>query len=308
MTKRRIIAVSTLFALLLLGFLLFDWYRGNHVDIQSVYLQVEPDHIRFSSDTYTANVKSYLHDLARGDLGSLSVRVRGANSSTEILKLIADMTGRSAKVLVPGLLIGTVVGMFFGCLTFFLPEKLRRLVIGWHNVLTSIPDLLLILLLQMAAIKIDQWTGSYVIGVVEVYNKPVNFLPITTIALPISAYLFLYTVNACREALHQDYIRTLRGKGLPFRYVFLKHVLRPAADSVLSVLPKMAAFAASGLVVVEKLFNLPGVTWYFQGVSAFAPVMAKLLATLLMVLAIYFFGIKILTQLLRLWVNPLLRR
>ncbi|KEO84172.1 ABC transporter permease subunit [Tumebacillus flagellatus] len=308
MTKRRITAAALAFALLLLGFLFLDWYRGNHVDVQTVYNLVEPDHIQFSTDSYTTNVKSFLHDLGQGNLGSLSTRVRGAYTSTDILKLLAQMTWRSAKVLVPGLLIGTALGMLFGCLTFFLPERLRKLIIGWHNVLTSIPDLLLILLLQMLAIKIDQWTGTYLIGVVEVYNKPVNFLPITTIVLPISAYLFLYTVNACREALHQDYIRTLRGKGLPFGYVFVKHVLRPAADSVLTVLPKMAAFAASGLVVVEKLFNLPGVTWFFQGIAAFSPIMAKLLAVMLMVLAIYFFAIKIVTQLLRLWVNPLLRR
>jgi ABC-type dipeptide/oligopeptide/nickel transport system permease component len=306
--KRQLLIASALFSVLLLGFLAFDWYRGNHVDIQDVYQTVEQDQLSFSGSMYRTNMKSYLDDLAQGDLGSLMIRVRGAYTSADVFKLIAQMTWRSARVLVPGLLSGVVVGMFFGSLVFFLPGKLRRLVIGWHNVLSSIPDLLLILLLQLAAIKIDQWTGQYLIGVVEVSNKPIHLLPILTIALPISAYLFLYTVNACREALHQDYIRTLRGKGLPFAKVFLKHALRPAADSVLSVIPKMAAFSASGLVVVEKLYNLNGVTWYFQGLSAFAPVMARLLATLLIIMAVYFFTIKIITQLLRLWVNPLLRR
>lgn len=309
MKKRAILIASALFLSMLLGFLWFDWYRGNHIDIQDVYLEVEPDQLQISGANYLMNVKSYLQHLAQGDLGSLTMQGKGVSRTTvEIMQLIGQLTWRSAKLLLPGLGIGIFAGMFFGSLVFFLPKRVQQTVIAWHNLLTSVPDLLLILLLQMAAIKIDQWTGQYLIGVVEVYNKPVHFLPIFTIALPISAYLFLYTVNACREALHQDYIRTLQGKGLPLWYVFTKHVLRPAADSVLSVIPKMAAFAASGLVVVERLFNVMGITWYFQGLLAFSLPFVKLLATMLILFALYFFAIKILTQLLRLWVNPLLRR
>ena len=58
----------------------------------------------------------------------------------------------------------------------------------------------------------------------------------------------------------QDYMRTARAKGLPETTVILKHGLRNAGITILSVVGlQIAALAASGSVVVESIFALPGI-------------------------------------------------
>jgi peptide/nickel transport system permease protein len=60
--------------------------------------------------------------------------------------------------------------------------------------------------------------------------------------------------------LGQDFMRTARAKGLPEAVVILKHGLRNAGVTVLSVLGlQIAGMAAAGSVVVEAIFSWPGI-------------------------------------------------
>jgi peptide/nickel transport system permease protein/oligopeptide transport system permease protein len=62
------------------------------------------------------------------------------------------------------------------------------------------------------------------------------------------------------DVLGQDYMRTARAKGLPEDTVILKHGLRNAGITILSVVGlQVAALAASGSVVVESIFAWPGI-------------------------------------------------
>ena len=74
------------------------------------------------------------------------------------------------------------------------------------------------------------------------------------------AALTRFTRNAMLDVLGQDYMRTARAKGLPERQVILKHGLRNASITILSVIGlQVAALAASGNVVVEAIFAWPGI-------------------------------------------------
>lgn len=165
----------------------------------------------------------------------------------------------------------------------------------------STPDVLWVFILILLAIVIDQWAGYPLIKAAEVGGQRAVVLPVASVALPITSYMYFYTVHAVGEFLKGDVVRAARSKGLPGRIVFMKYVMRPAADSLLTVIPKIAAMAASSLVVVEYVYNIFGVTWY-MGENP------KLTATLMMALAIFVIGIQWSSSLLRLWVNPLLRK
>jgi peptide/nickel transport system permease protein len=74
------------------------------------------------------------------------------------------------------------------------------------------------------------------------------------------AALTRFTRNAMLDVLGQDYMRTARAKGLPETVVILKHGLRNAGITVLSVLGlQIAGMAAAGNVVVEAIFSWPGI-------------------------------------------------
>ncbi len=74
------------------------------------------------------------------------------------------------------------------------------------------------------------------------------------------AALTRFTRNAMLDVLGQDYMRTARAKGLPERVVILKHGLRNASITLLSVIGlQIAVLAAAGSVVVESIFAWPGI-------------------------------------------------
>ncbi|MEP4033263.1 ABC transporter permease [Roseibium polysiphoniae] len=74
------------------------------------------------------------------------------------------------------------------------------------------------------------------------------------------AALTRFTRNAMLDVLSQDYMRTARAKGMPERVVILKHGLRNASITLLSVMGlQIAGWIAAGSVVVESIFSWPGI-------------------------------------------------
>ena len=91
-------------------------------------------------------------------------------------------------------------------------------------------------------------------------------LPAIVLGLPYAAYIARLCKGAMLEAVEQDFVRTARAKGLSERVVILKHALRNAFLPVLSFLGPATAGILSGSVVVERIFNVPGMgTWFVQG-------------------------------------------
>jgi peptide/nickel transport system permease protein len=103
--------------------------------------------------------------------------------------------------------------------------------------------------------------------------KPTGYIPLTTsfsgwvqtVTLPIIA-LSLATIagvsqqvrGSVLDALRQDWVRTLRSRGLPERRVVFKHVLRNAGGPALSVLALSFVGLLGGAVIVEEVFGIPG--------------------------------------------------
>jgi len=81
------------------------------------------------------------------------------------------------------------------------------------------------------------------------------------------------------ETLGQDYVRTARAKGLSERVVVWKHALRLGIIPVITYLGPATAALISGSFVVEKIFQIPGLGFYFVDsvVSRDYPVLTGLL-------------------------------
>ena len=84
-------------------------------------------------------------------------------------------------------------------------------------------------------------------------------LPTVTLALSQGAVLLRFVRSATLDVLHQDYIRTARAKGLTRTQALWRHGLRNAALPIISILGVQIASLIAGVVVIERVFNLPGV-------------------------------------------------
>ncbi|KQZ99693.1 peptide ABC transporter [Mesorhizobium sp. Root157] len=83
-------------------------------------------------------------------------------------------------------------------------------------------------------------------------------LPAVALALPQAAILARVTRSALIEVLNEDYIRTARAKGMPYRAVLWRHALRNALIPVVTIMGLQFAFLLAGTIIIENVFYLPG--------------------------------------------------
>ena len=144
---------------------------------------------------------------------------------------------------------------------------------GWRTydfMMQQLPDdsfnfWLAILLILVFAVKL-QWVGAggfpgwredegggIVAGLVALV------LPAVSLAAVQAAILARMTRSAVLEAMHEDFVRTARAKGLDRRAVLRRHVLRNAMIPVLTVMGLQLANLIAGTIVIENVFVLPGI-------------------------------------------------
>jgi peptide/nickel transport system permease protein/oligopeptide transport system permease protein len=84
-------------------------------------------------------------------------------------------------------------------------------------------------------------------------------MPALTLALFSIGLIARMTRSSMLEVLSQDYVRTARAKGAPFRSVIFKHALRNALLPVITVIGLQFGALLGGAVVTETVFAWPGV-------------------------------------------------
>jgi peptide/nickel transport system permease protein len=125
-------------------------------------------------------------------------------------------------------------------------------------------------------------------------------LPVATLALVTIALFSRYLRSAMIDALVQDYVRTARAKGASMGRVMFRHVLPNSLLTTITLLGLSIPYIFSGALIVEALFNYPGMGLLFWNaaqsrdypvvlgvalVVAIATVVGNLLADLLYALA-----------------------
>ncbi len=94
-------------------------------------------------------------------------------------------------------------------------------------------------------------------------------LPALTIALASLAIIIRMTRSSTIDSLHQDYIKTVRMKGIPERKVIRYHARRNAMIPTATVLGILFANLLAGVVLVEYVFDYPGIgQWIVQAFLA----------------------------------------
>lgn len=83
-------------------------------------------------------------------------------------------------------------------------------------------------------------------------------MPAIALALPQAAVLTRVTRTAVLDVLHEDFTRTAQAKGLSTRAVLWRHAVPNALVPILTVLGLQFTFLVAGAVLVENVFNLPG--------------------------------------------------
>lgn len=130
-------------------------------------------------------------------------------------------------------------------------------------------------------------------------------LPAITLGSSVAAVMARFTRSAFLEVAQEDYVRTAKAKGLRNRLVTWKHVMRNALIPVITMLGLQFGFLLGGSIVVESVFNWPGLGWLL--IESIKAQDQPVIQALVMLFVFEFIVINLLVDLLYAVVNPAIR-
>lgn len=192
----------------------------------------------------------YLRGVVEGNFGLSFLERR------PVADIVAERIGPSLQLLASSLALTLIVSLPLGVLAaLYRKSWVGSAIMTLAFVGYAVPNF--IIAIFMILLFAFTWNLLPVVG----NGSPAHFI-MPTIAMSgvLIAALTRFTRNAMLDVLGQDFMRTARAKGLPESVVVLKHGLRNASVTILSVLGlQIAGLAAAGNVVVEAIFSWPGI-------------------------------------------------
>lgn len=196
----------------------------------------------------------YLSMLSRGDLGP-SFRQKDFSVAELVMSGLPVSLAVGALAFLIALGGGLTLGIKAGLNT---GSRTDLLVMGTANIGLAVPA---IITAPLLALVFAVWLGWLPAGGV---GSPVHYLlPATALAGPFLAAIARLMRGSVAEALQEPHITTARAKGLPPGRIVRRHVVPIALLPILSFLGPAAAALLTGSVVVEQVFELPGIGRYF---------------------------------------------
>ena len=190
----------------------------------------------------------YLAQLARFDLGQSLVQ------RAPVLQIIAARLPYTLYLAGSALLVAVGIGLPVGIVMAVRRDtKLERALMALVLVGQSMPTFWSgILLILLFAVTLGAMPSSGVDGI-----RSVVLPAIALGALTMATYARV-TRTAVLEELGRDYVSTAQAKGLLFRRVISRHILRNAATPIITISALEIANLLAGAVIVETVFAWPG--------------------------------------------------
>lgn len=196
-----------------------------------------------------------LGDVLRGDLGHSLKLARGQRVDHLLFQAAPASIAIGCGALLLGLALGLPAGVWAARRAHRRGDQVVRLA---ATVGISLPEFVVATVLLVV---FSLWLGWLPAGGL---TTPAGLvLPVVTLALPLAAALARLVRASLIAELAADFTRTARAKGATETRVVWDHALRPAFGPVLAWLATAAANVLTGAMVVELVFAIPGLGFYF---------------------------------------------
>jgi len=260
--RRFGLMLVTLFGISIIIFMLLRLTPGNIADILfDAGGFVDPaDKARIEADLgldkpIPVQYAVWIGGLVRGDLGFSYQTERPA------IQEIAPRIPITARLAVLALTFAVLLGVPMGVISAVKQDTKLDYILRVVSLSgLSMPNFWLGLLILMGFVA---WFGT-----IPIYSsEPTGFwnavlmysVPAAAVGFRSSALLMRLTRSSMLEVLRQDYIRTARSKGASEKKINYYHALKNAMLPVVTVIGIEASILLGGLIVVETVFNIPGV-------------------------------------------------
>jgi oligopeptide transport system permease protein len=255
--RRLIGAIPTIFIIITAAFFMMRVAPGGPFDQERA---LEPTVLANINRTFGLDeplwkqYAIYLGNLAHGDMGPSFVY-----RDKRVHEILAEGLPISMQLGATALALALAIGATLGTVAALRQNSgTDYAVIAVATFGITVPNFVVAPVLSLVFAVMLGWLPA------QGWGSPGQMiLPVIALALPQVAVIARLVRGSMIEALRSDHVRTARAYGLPARMVVVKHALRAAILPAISYLGPAAAALLTGSIVVEQVFNVPGIGRYF---------------------------------------------
>jgi oligopeptide transport system permease protein len=259
--KRLGVSILTILLVAAITFFLMNAIPGSpFMTEKSTQKQIQLANEKYGLDKpLPVQFVNYIKNLLKGDMGT-SLKMQQDTAVTKILFGQGKFV-RSIKLGLLALLVAVLIGIPLGTLAAYNRgrwiDSLLRVI---TTVGIAVPSFVVATLFLFGFGVHLGWlpTQSGNLDTVASY-----IMPVICLAFYPSCYIAKLTRTSMLDSISQDYIRTARAKGVKTKKILFKHALRNSLIPVITYLGPLTAGIITGSLVVEQIFNIPGIGNYF---------------------------------------------
>ncbi|HZZ87205.1 MAG TPA: oligopeptide ABC transporter permease OppB, partial [Caulobacteraceae bacterium] len=259
LVRRLIVAIPTLFVVVTVAFFMMRAAPGSPFSSDRKLPHEIEENIKAKygmNRPLAVQYVNYVGGVLHGDFGP-SLKYRDKS----VLQILKENYPVSLKIGLAAISIAVVLGVSLGVIAALRqngPADYATMAIAILGIcipsFVTAPLLVLVFGSQLGWLPIAGWDGGALPNLV---------MPVTVLAIPQIAIISRLTRAGMIEALHSNYVRTARAKGLPEFTIVAKHAIRAAVLPLVSYLGPAFAGLLTGSLVVERIFGLPGLGKFF---------------------------------------------
>jgi peptide/nickel transport system permease protein len=265
--RRALQAVPVLFGITMLTFLIMQLAPGNPLQTM-IDPRISPEEMRQAEQSMGMDrpaILQYFTWLAQLLRGNLGYTIRTGQS---VSGLILDRLPATLYLTMSAFVLSFVVGVPLGVYSAthkYQTSDYSLTVFAFVGI--SIPSfffglaLIFLFSLRLGVLPSGgmMTIGPALSGWPAVVNRLRHLaLPAVVLALPNLATVMRFTRSSMIDVMSNDYIRTVRAKGVKERVVRYKHALRNALIPVVTIFGLSIPFLFGGAYITERIFNWPG--------------------------------------------------
>ena len=314
LTKRLLLFVPTAFGVSVIIFAMLHTIPGDYAtalllggeEVYETATQEQIDEVREKlglSGSLPEQYGRWLGDFFRGDFGT-SWHTRQSVAERMGTRIIT-----SFELGVLAVTIACSLGVVGGVIAAVRQDKWIDYALRASSMtLQAMPSFWLALIVIVLLVLVFEWIPS--ISYAHLWEDPLRNLevlviPAFIVGLRSSAEILRMTRSSVLEVLREDFVRTADAKGLRRNRVLFVHVLRNALLPVATLAGFEVVFLMSGQIIVETIFNLPGLGKLF--VQAVASRDYPVLQAIVMFIAFVVLLANLTVDVMYAWLDPRIR-
>ena len=257
--RRLLTAIPTLFLIVTISFFLMHVAPGGPFNMERGIppeIKANIERIFHLNEPVWMQYLRYLNNLIHGDLGPSYILLNF--SVAELFRVGLPVSIRIGSL---AMLLSLVAGCAFGVVAALRQNKaVDYVVIATATAGSTIPTFVIAPIIQLLfgltwhLLPVGGWNDGAFLNTIG---------PVITLALPQLATVARLMRGSMIESLHANHIRTARAMGLSDYSVVVRHAMRGAILPIVSYAGPAAAGLLTGSIIVETIFQIPGVGRYF---------------------------------------------